>query len=237
MLCLFPFAGEICKGNASAKKRHVLGLMSNIQGALDAKGWIMSNYEDQYYLVDEVYDDDTLYLKPKKKTANRDYEYTKMIYGDEPLFFENSYKDRDVNEGKERPIKTAHMDGNFLIVDDAIYREMKSFTIDNFQLYPAVVVDDKEAYHENFWFFNIYANSDYLDIDQCQIDDYDEDDKKHSIERYSLNEKLLDGILEERRLIFRPMRSDIGHTIVHQRIVDIFEELGVNNIKFYKLSE
>jgi hypothetical protein len=160
-----------------------------------------------------------------------------MVEGEEPLFFENSYREKDIVEGKERPIKKAHLDGNFLVVSSAVRNEIKKLSIDKVKLYPAVIVDDKNNYHEEFWFFNIYGSSDYIDISLCQVDDFDEDDKKHTIEKYALNEKLLDGILEERRLIFRPSRSDVGHTIVHQKIVDIFIKLNIDNIKFYKLSE
>jgi hypothetical protein len=197
----------------------------------------MSKYDSEYYIVDEIYNGDTLYLKPKKKTANRDYEYTQMIEGEEPLFFENSYREKDIQEGKVRPVKRAHLDGNFLVVNRAIRNEIKKLSIDKFKLYPAVIVDDKGNYHEEFWFFNIYGSSDYIDISLCQVDDFDEDDKKHTVEKYALNEKVLDGISEERRLIFRPSKSDIGHTIVHQKIVDIFIKHEIENIKFYKLSE
>ncbi len=46
----------------------------------------MSQYNEQYYIVFENYDENTLYLKPQKHSAMRDYEYTKLS-GGEPMFF------------------------------------------------------------------------------------------------------------------------------------------------------
>ena len=197
----------------------------------------MSKYDDQYYIVSKAFDENTLYLTALQKTANRDYEYTKMEFGQEPLFFENAYKDRDIKENIYRPIQKSHMNMNFVLVNDEVRDLLKNKIINGFQLYPAVIIDDKEDYHEGFWFFNIYEDSDYLDLNACVIDDYDPDADDHVIRQYSLNEKLLDSIDEEQRLIFRPSYTNIGYTIVHQKIVDIFTQLNIDNIKFYKLSE
>ncbi len=35
----------------------------------------MSRFNEQYYIVFENYDDNTLYLKPQKHSAMRDYAY------------------------------------------------------------------------------------------------------------------------------------------------------------------
>ena len=201
------------------------------------KGRPMNKYDEQYYIVDETYNENTLYLTALQKTANRDYEYTKMEFGQEPLFFENAYKDRDIKENISRPIQKSHMNMNFVLVNSEARNLLKKKVINGFQLYPAVIIDDKEDYHEGFWFFNIYEDSDYIDLNNSVIDDYDPDADDHDITKFSLNEQLFDSIDEEKRLIFRPLRSHMGYTIVHQKVVDIFTQLNIDNIKFYKLSE
>ena len=102
-------------------------------------------YEDQYYIVDKVFSDDTLYLKATKTTAKRKYGYKKLEYGEAPLFFENVYKDRDIKLGKVRAIKSAHMNITHLIVDDDIKEKIDKFDISNFQFYPAVIIDDGDT--------------------------------------------------------------------------------------------
>ncbi len=160
-----------------------------------------------------------------------------MEFGNEPLFFENSYKDKDIKENISRPIVKSHMNMNFVLVDNEFRELIKKYDIDGFQLYPSVIIDDKENFHVGYWFFNIYKDLDFLNFKECTTDEYDEDDKRHDIEKYSLDEKTLDLIDEEQRLIFRPSRTRTVCTIVHQRIVDIFSDLEIDNIKFYILSE
>jgi hypothetical protein len=197
----------------------------------------MSKYDDQYYIVDEVYDENTLYLKALKKSANRKYSYKKMELGEEPLFFENAYKDEDINEGVIREIKSAHMNMSMVIVNDKIRSLLKGFNIDGFQLYPSVLIDDKDKYHEGYWHFNIFSKKAYVDFEKCEIRDYEEDNTRHQVKKYSLSDKELNRVPEERRLIFKPVNTDLGYTFVHQKIVDIFNGCGVDNIKFYKVSE
>ena len=197
----------------------------------------MSKYNDQYYIVTKPYNEETIYLKSLKKTSNRDYEYKQMIFGQEPLFFENAYKDEDKKDGIIRPIKNLHMNGNFMLVDTKIKNKLEDFEINNFQLYPAVIIDDNDKYNEGFWFFNIYNHFTALDLDKSDIDDFDPDEKKHDVIQASLSDDILDTIPEENRLIFREYKWLGGYTIVHQRIVDIFNEAGVTTATFTKLSE
>lgn len=47
----------------------------------------MNKYNDEYYIVFENYNNETLYLSPLQKTFDRNYTYTKINMGQEPLFF------------------------------------------------------------------------------------------------------------------------------------------------------
>ena len=197
----------------------------------------MSNYEELYYLVDERYDEDTLYLTALQRTENRDYDFEEMSFGSEPLFFENAYKDKDVAIGKTRPLMSAHMNMTYLIVNNEIKRHIDDDSIYQGKLYPSVIIDDKDHYHDEFWFFNIYGSLNALDCENSEIQDYDPDDRRHDVAKYKLNEETLDKIPEEQRLVFMMPNTETKVTFVHQKIVDVFEKLKVDNIKFHKLSE
>jgi hypothetical protein len=204
---------------------------------MGAKGWGMSTYEDQYYIVNNQYDDNTLYLSALDKTEARDYDFSKLEMGGEPLFFENSYKDEDMRDGKVRPIKKAHMNFTYLVVDDDVKNEITKFDIAGIQLYPAVIIGDDGVYYENYWFFNIYKEFDFLDCEKSEIRNYKVNSHRNKVIKYQLNSDTLDKILEDNRLIFMMPNTDQRTTYVHQKIVDIFSELNVDNIKFHKLSE
>ena len=197
----------------------------------------MSNYEELYYLVDERYDEDTLYLTALQRTENRDYDFEEMSFGSEPLFFENAYKDKDVVIGKTRPLMSAHMNMTYLIVNNEIKRHIDDDSIYQGKLYPSVIIDDKGHYHDEFWFFNIYGSLNALDCENSEIQDYNPDARRHSVAKYKLKEELLDKIPEDQRLIFMMPNTKTKITFVHQKIVDVFEKLKVDNIRFHKLSE
>lgn len=197
----------------------------------------MKEYEDQYYLAGKKYTEDTLYLSALDKTENRDYDFDRMNYGDEPLFFENAYKDKDKERGLLRPIKQVHMNSTYLIVNDEIKAELEGFDIRGFQLYPAVIIDDNGVYHENFWFFNIYEELDALDCEKSEIRDYNPDNRGHEVVSYKLNKDLLVSIPEGKRLIFIMPNTETRVTIIHEKVMDIMVRHGVDNIAFHKMSE
>lgn len=197
----------------------------------------MSNYEDQYYLVDERYDGDTLYLSALQRTENRDYDFEEMRLGDEPLYFENAYKDKDIAAGKARPLMSAHMNMSYLIINDELRKKIDDGSIYQGKLYPSVIIDDKDQYHDEYWFFNIYGELDVLDCKESEIQDYDPDDKRHNVAKYKLKKTVLDKIPEDQRLVFMMPNTETKITFVHQKVVEAFEGLKVDNIRFHKLSE
>jgi hypothetical protein len=199
----------------------------------------MSKYNDQYYLVfrKPVLDKHTLYLAALQKSEDRDYGFEELDPGDEPLFFENAFKEKDQKLGVKRHIAAANMNMVYVLVNDELREEMKHFEIDYFQLYPSVIIDDEGEYHENFWLLHVYEKLDCLDFDRCVIDDYDPEARKHDVDKYYLSDSALSAIPEERRLIFRPEKAHMGYTFVHQKIVDIFNSQGVDSLRFIKVSD
>ena len=100
-----------------------------------------------------------------------------------------------------------------------------------------MIIDDTDNFHENYWFFNLYDQFTALDLSNSVIEDYDPDEDDHDVTKFSLSDEILDAIPEVHRLIFKEDKSDVGPTIVHQCIVDIFNEVGAPNAMFIKLSE
>ncbi len=196
----------------------------------------MSQYNDQYYIIFEKYNEETLYLVVHDRSDYRNYEYTKLEFG-QPMFFENGYKEKDLAEGIHRPIKNAHLETTYPVVSSEIKESLEHTENDCFQFYPAVIVDDKGKYHEGYWVFNIFEEMDVLDLEKCEIDDFDPDDEMHDIEKYYLSDEKLAAIPESERLIFQPDSSDIDHTIVHKSVVEVFKKHNVDTLNFIKVSE
>ncbi|MGF1727301.1 imm11 family protein [Photobacterium nomapromontoriensis] len=197
----------------------------------------MRKYDEQYYIAFNNYDNETLYLKTLRKSTLRRPGRVKLTFGDEPLFFQNAYKNDDKLEGVKILPSKAHMNLGRIIVNTELYRDLVQFDIRNFQLYPSVIIDDDENHHDGYWFFNYYDRLPAIDFENSVIDDYDPSNEEHSVDKYSLSNEVLDAIPEEERLIFIPSGADVEEVFVHQKIVDIFNAHKVDTIVFYKVSE
>lgn len=196
----------------------------------------MSQYNDQYYIVFKSYDENTLYLKPQKHSAMRDYEYTKLS-GGEPMFFENGYREDDLARGISRPIKQAHLDSTYPVFSNEIKESLGEISNKFCQLYPSVIVDDNNKYHDNFWVFNVFEKMDVLNLEKCSIDDFDPEDTRHTIEQYYLDGDKLSAMPEKDRLVFMPKFSDYPHIIVHEKVVKAFKKHNIDTLNFVKVSD
>ncbi|MGF1743059.1 hypothetical protein L4C34_18735 [Vibrio profundum] len=196
----------------------------------------MSKYNEQYYLVFENYDNNTLYLSTHDRSDYRNYEYTKLAYG-EPMFFENGYKEKDLKQGISRPIRKAHLDSTYPVVLDEVKVSLGDVENDNFQFYPSIIVDDHGEYHDNYWVFNVFKKLDVLNIQKCEIDDFDPADDVHAVDRYYLSDEKMINIPKEERLVFKPKFSDVSHIMIHESVVEVFNRHHVGTLNFVKVSD
>ncbi|MGF1724783.1 imm11 family protein [Photobacterium nomapromontoriensis] len=194
----------------------------------------MNNYEEQYYRVFEVpFRETYLHLKASLDTGRRRYSFTKLDFGDGPIFFINADKG-------EMPFIVSDfiLHGFFPVVSKKIADKLMSLNINNFQLFPAVLIDDDEQWHEEFFFFNAYENLDCIDFKRSEILDYSPDDSRHEVIQYKFKNEVLDSIQLENRLIIRPEKVAGGGLLIHEKIVNkIINYVNENEFKFFKLSE
>ncbi|CAH1521723.1 conserved hypothetical protein [Vibrio owensii] len=196
----------------------------------------MSQYNEQYFIVFKSYDENTLYLSPQKHSAMRDYEFTKLS-GGEPMFFENGYREEDLSRGVSRPIKDAHLAIAYPVFTNEIRKSLGQVDNKCFQLFPAVIVDDSGKYYEDYWVFNVFEKMDVLNLEECDIDDFDPEDTRHTIDKYSLDTDKLDALPEKERLVFMPKYSDYPHIMVHESVVKAFKKHNVDTLNFVKVSD
>ena len=85
--------------------------------------------------------------------------------------------------------------------------------------------------------FNVFKKLDVLNIEKCEIDDFDPEDDVHSVDRYYLSDEKMANIPEEERLVFKPKFSDISHVMVHESVVEVFNRHHVDTLNFVKVSD
>ncbi|QUI72316.1 hypothetical protein [Pseudoalteromonas sp. M8] len=205
---------------------------------------MINNYDKEYYIILKKFDGDTLYPKPLKKTAKRRFRFEQLTWGQEPLFFENAHRDKDLKANRSRLVPDVFLSATIPVVNSKIREKLKFFAFEGMQLYPAVYIDDEGNYHENFWCMNFWEELDCLDRNRSKFSkltleklklDPDADDL--TTYKYSLDSDVLDKIPEEERLIFKMGPDDMGYVFVHQKIADIFFEEKATGVNLVKVSD
>lgn len=194
----------------------------------------MKNYEEQYYKVFEIpFRDTYLHLKASLDTGRRRYSFTKLDFGDGPIFFTNAEKG-------DTPfiVSDFNLHSFFPVVSKEIADKLLPLNINGFQLFPAVLIGDDEEWHEDFFFFNAYENLDCIDFERSEILDYSPDDSRHEVIKYKFKNEVLDAIPQENRLIIRPHKVAGGGLLIHESIVNkINKYVKDSEFKFFKLSD
>jgi len=204
----------------------------------------MINYNDIYYIMVNKYTEQTLYIKALKKSADRDYEFEKLTFGYEPMFFENSYKERSLKNGIKHPLTNVLLDGVIPVVDDSIRERLKFFDFKDMQFYPSVYIDDDGSFHENYWCMNFYGELDCWDRHKSKTETFSREEMKEpgylenaDIYKYHLASDVLGNIPEDERLIFKMKGGMMGYIFVHQKIADIFTEENATGMQLIKVSD
>ncbi|CAG21423.1 hypothetical protein [Photobacterium profundum] len=100
-----------------------------------------------------------------------------------------------------------------------------------------MIIDDDENYHEGYWTFNYYDRVDCVDFERSTVEDYDPKDARHYVEKFVFKSEVLAAIPEEERLMFQPKKIDKAYTILHKKIVDIFNKHNVETLRFIKVAD
>lgn len=194
----------------------------------------MKSYEQEYFKVFDVPEHQHhLQLKATADTGRRRYSFTKLNTDDGPISFHCSS-----DSGLPFTKSDFVLHGFFPVVSKKVVKELMSYDINGFQLFPAVLVEDNCEEHEDYFFFNAYQQQDCIDFRESEILGYSPEDSRHEIQRYKLKVEVLDAIPIERRLIIRPEKVAGGGLLLHENIVArIKNYVDKEKYRFFKLSE
>ncbi|MDX1695055.1 MAG: hypothetical protein R3208_14915 [Ketobacteraceae bacterium] len=196
----------------------------------------MSRYDDEYYIVETEYTPTQVFLSPTTETSERSYHYKRLTSG-KPVFFVNGFKERDARTGDKRVVSDVMFDGASFVVRDSIKPFLDQFDIESMQLHPAVVIDDHDVWHDNYWYLNFYGELDCWDRNSSEYEYLDDDDDTDAmIDKYSLNPEVLDAIPEEKRLLFKMDGAATAYVFAHKRVVKYFLENAYTGIRFFKVA-
>ncbi|UTH76599.1 hypothetical protein [Chromobacterium sp. IIBBL 290-4] len=192
----------------------------------------MKNYNDEYYFITFKESDQRPILGPDEDTDALRFETQDVTSGfRRPLFFINSAALVYEKAKFHHTPSDILFCGSDVIIESKIYEKLVETAIPNLILQPCVYVDEKEIWHENYWYMTFTEKFDCWDRAKSRYDpDPIELNGKnfYSITHYQLDEDFLQKIELKNRLLFR-MDADLsGHIVVHKSIAPFFR---TNNIK------
>ncbi|SDH76923.1 hypothetical protein SAMN04488136_12847 [Vibrio xiamenensis] len=193
----------------------------------------MNIYNEQYYILkSSPFKQKFLELKPSTDTARRNHTFERLDYADGAVFFENAFRG-------DIPfyLTNGQFDGIYPVVSSDIADALSLYEIRGFQLFPAVIMDDSEKWHEDFYFFNFYEKFDVVDFEKSIVSNYKPNSKYNEVIKFTLDADILDSINEEERLIIDLARVEGGSLIFHEKIVNLLSRFEIEAFQFFKLSE
>ena len=129
---------------------------------------------------------------------------------------------------KDIPADILFESANF-IVRDHIRERLLPLEIPGLYLHPAVYIDDRNVWHEDYWFVGTTKEFDCWDREKSSFRKKKiviGDEVLHSMISYSLNSKLIDEIPLQNRLFFKMGGTTDGLVTCHKSIAGIFRGSG-----------
>lgn len=201
----------------------------------------MSNHDQEYFFIrgDES-NKRRPALTPDTNTGERRYSEYPPTPGSAPLIFTNGLKADFLSEGIIDEACDILFDGMDFIVKDHIRVRLLSLNISGVFLHPAVYIDDRGNWHEDYWFVGVTNEFDCWDRAKSTFGKKKiviGDETLHNMFSYSLNADLLDVTPLNERLIFK--MGGVAKSLVtcHVSIASIFRGNGRNGATLQPITE
>lgn len=204
----------------------------------------MNSYEDEYFFIIKPKNSPKLpFLSPDEDTANRRFRFEALPLGQKPLVFYN--ENRDINREKGITSLTTDVlfDGFDIVVRDPIREKLIDYDFPNLHIYPSIYIDDKERWHEDYWYLTFTKDFDCWDR---KTSEYDQEGppvrlsgfEYYQIYKYKFEADLMNRTPLEQRLLFKMGSSIDGYIVAHQSILfKVFGQDIKNGAEYVKVSD
>lgn len=191
----------------------------------------MSVYDDDYYLIRMDVDDERIpYLKPDENSAPRRFLRNGPPPGSPPMIFFNADKEDNIRSGiviNTPPILFAGFD---LVVHQDIRDKLLLTTVRDLYMHPAVYIDDRDKWHEDYWYLTFSKGIDCWDRETSEYNRGSPipvgGEVLFEVHSFRLDAKVLDNIQLEDRLLFMMGGAINSVVFVHKSLRSIFSAGG-----------
>jgi len=193
---------------------------------------MMNAFNKEYYIIHDSDNERLPFLTPDEDTVAKQYDWEVQPLGAKPLIFYNGCYERQKRLGyiPIDPPPEVLFNGSNLVVVDRIANRLWDLEIQNLAIQPAIYIDHKDNWHENYWFLTFTARFDCWDRQNSTYEPEPSGTEPplYELYTYSLNDELIQKTpLAERRLFKMGGTSD-GFIVAHKSIADLFRVKGVD---------
>ena len=170
-------------------------------------------------------------MTPDMDTGVRPFMSSRLPFGEKPLIFHNGSLEMQREYGV-RPIDPPPdllFHATDVLVKGDVREKLLHYEIPNLSMYPAIYIDHKDVWHENYWYLTFLEKFDCWDR---KYSEYSVEASPmrgaHFVDRYSLNDELLENTPLEQRRLFLMGKTMLPLVTVHRSIAGLFERSGAD---------
>lgn len=186
---------------------------------------VMSEYEQQYYIVCRSETVGVPYLAPDIDTVDREFSFEQQPVGSRPYIFTNGWRERNLKKGVRDSVRPILFHGTNLVVSSEIREALLILDVPNLFMHPAIYIDDRDQWHADYWYLTFTELFDCWDrtTSKTSASSVDPDGSVcYEVTRYSLDKAVLDTTPLPHRLLFKMGGTGDSYLFCHESIVGLF---------------
>lgn len=192
----------------------------------------MAALDTEYLFVLKDQDESIPSMTPDEDTSRKPYDSTLLPQFQKPLVFRNGAQGYQRAGGIQArsPPPEVLFDGADVLVSGLIRAKLLGLKLPRVAIQPAIFIDDKDGWHEDYWYLTFLS---MLDCWDRTASVFDPDPLEvfgvlaFGVYQYVLDRAVLEAIPLEARLLFKMGGTTTGFVVVHESIADIFRKSGV----------
>jgi hypothetical protein len=190
----------------------------------------MTKFDSQYYFILKDRDERMPEMTPDEDTSRKPYTSEQLPLHTKPLIFYNGSLDYQKHD-RTTPIDPPPdllFDGSDILVKDALREKLLPLEIPDLAIQPAIYVDHKNNWHEDYWYLTFLQLFDCWDRDNSTFDPepHTFGGMRYEVDIYSLDDELLDKTPLESRRLFKMGGTTEGLVVAHSSIAKHFRLSG-----------
>ena len=199
----------------------------------------MGKYDqDYFFIVKDTSDERLPELAATDNTENRQYQYQRQPVDSAPLIFTNGWREDNLDNKVKDTVADILFDGSDFMVRSHIRERLLAYDIPNLAIHPAIYIDDRETWHDDYWYLTFTEVFDCWDRATSNYSPKALEvagKKNYNVRSFSLDVELLDSTPLENRLLFKMGGTVDGYVTCHKSLAPIFRSSGKNGAKLKEI--